>query len=160
MFIGIGTWVHFPGSALECKNIGLDLFMSRPLCLYAVTLITSGCVLFFLYLTPFVIGWIPWMVVSVDWSFYFVYPASMAENSYTFQIFLLLIVYIPLLSVTWRSFPADQGPVGKDKPFSTHSHLNYFWWDLNFFKQVPQDWQLAWHAAVSQQWPGKMCCRW
>lgn len=48
MFIGIGTWVHFPGSALECKNIGLDLFMSRPLCLYAVTLITSGCVLFFI----------------------------------------------------------------------------------------------------------------
>lgn len=61
MVVGISIWLHVPSSALERKKnrSGLLVLMSIGS--------DFGCKWLFvlLYLIPFVIGWMPWAVVSV-----------------------------------------------------------------------------------------------
>lgn len=83
-------------------------------------------------------------------------PLWPAESSHTLQISSLLIVHIPLLGVTWESWTCLE-PVGEGQALFYVLAPKLFLMGLEFL----------WAGApgltagtISQQWPGKMCCRW
>lgn len=150
MALGISTWEPFPALVSLCR----DMFVCRPHVLQQWLWVQAVC--FIPHLTPFVTGWIPWTAVSVIWSFYFAFPASAAENSRTLQISSLLIVHIPLLSVTWESWTCPE-PVGEGQALFYVLAPKLFLMGLEFLRAGAPGLTAG---TVSQQWPGKMCCRW
>lgn len=80
----------------------------------------------------------------------------MAENSHTLQISSLLIVPIPLLSVTWESCTCWE-PVGEGQALFYVLAPKLYLMGLEFLGAGAPGLTAG---TVSQQWLGKMCCRW